>query len=633
MCGITGYIYLNNNRIDSVGTIKNMLSSQNHRGPDDSGIHAFNLGERTGKAIEDDTDFTDTRFTGVLGFNRLSIRDLSINGHQPMTADEGKVIIVFNGEIYNAIDYKEELVNDGVIFKSHTDTEILLHLYLKYGFHEMMKMLNGMFAIVIVDLREGVVFFGRDRFGIKPLYVYEKDGLLAFSSEIKSFYNLEGFKPELNHEMLSEYLLFRNNINNTLFKNIINLSQGHFMQLDALGNQETTKYFDVNNYNRESLIKENNKAEETITQVLVKAVNSQLVSDVKLGCQLSGGIDSSIITYEANRINGSKSMESVSVIFENKKYSEEKYIDVVSEKTGVFAHKLVLEDVYYLDNILDATWHLDAPINHPNTIGIYLLSEQAKKHVTVLLSGEGADEVFGGYDRFLWGSTLFKNRRILFELKVTDKPLELLKVIIGKPERIILSSAFMHLDIAKALYPGFNIKKALGNRMKIFTELTGSTFDKQIKYEIKTYIPDLLMRQDKMSMAHSIENRVPFLDNDIVEWAFSQPEIDFKGKNPKTKEKDNKFQLKQYCASIFGDDFSFRPKMGFGIPLKEFMDSKAYQELFNEIIMPGVKKDGIFNYELIYFWGQNVNSISSREIESLWITSAFQIWKYRFNVN
>ena len=301
MCGIAGYLLKNSKTIESNSTIKRMLESQKHRGPDDSGIYAFDLDNKLGESVDDNLINFDCHYSGILGFNRLSIQDLSPNGHQPMSDDTGNVTIAFNGEIYNADEYRTELISEGVLFNSHTDTEVILNLYLKFGFERTVKMLNGMFAIVIVDLKKKAIYFGRDRFGIKPLYIYQNEDVFGFSSEIKSFINLDGFVPELNKEMLSEYLLFRNNINNTLFKNVINLQQGHFIKIDSNGSQELIKYFDVNDYDRLSLSKNRNKLPLSIGEQLHRSVERQLVSDVKLGCQLSGGIDSSLITHEANK--------------------------------------------------------------------------------------------------------------------------------------------------------------------------------------------------------------------------------------------------------------------------------------------------------------------------------------------
>ena len=191
MCGITGYINTNNSLIESTAAVRNMLITQQHRGPDDSGIMAFSLKDQTAKEYgHEQTQMIDQPFEGILGFNRLSILDLSKNGHQPMCSPDGKVILTLNGEVYNAFDLKPELVADGCKFKSTTDTEVVLYLYLKYGFHGMVEKLNGMFAIVVIDLTQSKLYIARDRFGIKPMYYYNQDGVLAFSSELKCFYAL-----------------------------------------------------------------------------------------------------------------------------------------------------------------------------------------------------------------------------------------------------------------------------------------------------------------------------------------------------------------------------------------------------------------------------------------------------------
>ena len=190
MCGIAGYYLTSGNSIDDSASMLKMLKLQKHRGPDDSGIWAFNLCDARSQQLSIREVATLDRFRGILGFNRLSILDLSANGHQPMCTDDGQVILAFNGEIYNAFDFKDELVADGVRLKSTTDTEIVLYLYVKYGFDGMIKRLNGMFAIVIIDLREHKMFITRDRFGIKPMYLYRQNNCFAFSSELKSFFAL-----------------------------------------------------------------------------------------------------------------------------------------------------------------------------------------------------------------------------------------------------------------------------------------------------------------------------------------------------------------------------------------------------------------------------------------------------------
>ncbi|MCD4724677.1 MAG: asparagine synthase (glutamine-hydrolyzing) [Bacteroidales bacterium] len=628
MCGITGYINLNNKPLRSSQTIREMLRVQKHRGPDDSGIRAFSLKNSTSleltvnEAVQIDGDYE-----AVLGFNRLSILDLSMNGHQPMASPDEKVLLTLNGEIYNAFDYKKELTNWGYRFKSTTDTEIVLALYLKYGFQGMINRLNGMFAIAIVDLREGKLYIARDRFGIKPMYYISNSEILAFSSELKSFNYLDNFRFQLEEKQLNEYLIFRNNLEGTLFKGIHSLEPGHYLTFTHSAGLSKHRYFDVNQYTRETVNDMNFESlEKQLGNGLGKSVKSQLMSDVKLGCQLSGGIDSSLVTWFAKQNSNKGQFESVSIVFDDPRYSEEKYIDRVAEQLKINAHKFQLESSYYLQHIEKATWHFEAPINHPNTIGIYLLSQRAKEHVTVLLSGEGADEVFGGYSRFYDVNYPFLNRRLLSEIKNSKaNPLKIIKYFNAK-HRAIMATAYMQPGIALQLYHDIDLQDAMHSRKLLFESLKGSLFDRQVKYEMQTYLPDLLIRQDKMSMAHSIENRVPFLDNEVVENSFNIPEKYLL--QPKSPEGMNteKYLLKKLTALIFGNDFAFRDKMGFGIPLKQFFADRRFNEYLLDDILPGIRERGIFNSIKINQWLSDMSAITYHELEALWIAITFEIW-------
>ncbi|MCK5766477.1 MAG: asparagine synthase (glutamine-hydrolyzing), partial [Bacteroidales bacterium] len=595
MCGITGYIKLKGNPVSSSHIIREMLRVQKHRGPDDSGIRAFSL--KNSSSIEltvNEAVQIDGAYEAVLGFNRLSILDLSMNGHQPMASPDEKVLLTLNGEIYNAFDYKKELTEWGYKFKSTTDTEIVLALYLKYGFRGMINRLNGMFAIVIADMREGKLYIARDRFGIKPMYYISNSEILAFSSELKSFNYLDNFHFQLEENQLNEYLIFRNNLEGTLFKDIHSLKPGHYLTFTHSAGLIKHRYFDVNQYTRET---ENDMSfdsvEKHLGNMLSKSVKSQLMSDVKLGCQLSGGIDSSLVTWFAKQNSNRGQFESVSIVFGDPRYNEEKYIDQVAEQLNISAHKFPLEASYYLDHIEKATWHFEAPVNHPNTIGIYLLSQRAKEYVTVLLSGEGADEVFGGYKWYYNIMYPFTSRRFLSEIKNNyAAPLSLIKYL-DPVYRTISATAYMKIDLAKQLYNDFDNEKAFYGREHLYKSLNGSRFDRQVKYEMQTYLPDLLIRQDKMSMAHSIENRVPFLDNEVVEKSFNIPEKYLLQRKSKEGYNTEKYLLKKMTAGIFGNDFAFRDKMGFGIPLKQFFTNRYFSEYLLDVILPGIRERGI----------------------------------------
>ncbi|MCK5691809.1 MAG: asparagine synthase (glutamine-hydrolyzing) [Bacteroidales bacterium] len=628
MCGIAGYMNRTGEPLADSSCILEMLRIQKHRGPDDSGARAFSL--TSGESAELETAAPrsiDQRFEGILGFNRLSILDLSHNGHQPMVSPDEKVLLTLNGEIYNAFDFQSELEEWGYRFKSTSDTEIVLALYLKYGFEGMLGRLNGMFAIVIVDLGRNELYITRDRFGIKPMYYVLTEKLFAFSSELKSFRYLEGFDYRLNEAQLDEFLLFRNTLRGTLFKDIVSLDPGHCLVYKADQEPVVQRYFDPDDYVRSGASSGNlDDYGKRMEEWLSKSVRSQLMSDVKLGCQLSGGVDSSLVTWLANRNSEKGSFESVSIVFKDQRFSEEKFIDRVTENLAITSHKFLLDSDYYLDHMERATWHLEAPLNHPNTIGIYKLSQRARDYVTVLLSGEGADEVFGGYSRFYSLSYPYQTRRLLHQFKKNlGHPLDLADYF-KQEYRSVMATAFMTPGMAAKLRPGFSKKRATQGRRSLYNSLDGSLFDRQVKYEMLAYLPDLLIRQDKMSMAHSIENRVPFLDNEVVDNAFTVPEKYLLLKESPEGKNTEKYLLKKMTASTFGKDFAFRNKMGFGIPVREFFTNLRFDEYLNDVVLPGIRQRGLFNHGPVSNWLSDVRSLKYNELEALWVLVSFEIW-------
>lgn len=623
MCGLTGYISLKK-RITTTNTINEMLLLQKHRGPDDQGVVLIDSQERIITEYRSENSKVSGNPSIAFGFNRLSILDLSVNGHQPMINLSEEVILMMNGEVYNAFDFKDELIAKGYMFKSSTDTEVVLNLYLEYGIQEAIEKLNGMFAIVIYDKRLNKLFLVRDRFGIKPLYLLQNDEYLAFSSEMKSFKCLPDFKFELEKGNLDEFLLFRNCVNNTLFKNIVNIEQGVIYDYDLeMQKLNQIKYFDITEIKTTKTTKLDRIE---IENSIKKAIKYQIISDVKLGTQLSGGIDSSLVTHFANKEMENENLESISITFENKKFSEEKYIDYVVKEEKIKVHKFPLGQEYYIDTLLKATWHFEQPINHPNAIGIYLLSEKAKDHVTVLLSGEGADETFAGYGSYinLKANSPFS---IVFLKKLKNNINNLnyfFSYYFSESGKILMSAAFGNTALSKMVYKSFNFERAIKQRKAIVNKIKDSSINRQRKFDFLTYLPDLLMRQDKMSMAHSIENRVPFLDNDLVDQAFMLSEEQLlkfhKGKL------EGKYILKDISNGIFGEQFTFRNKQGFGIPLKEFFSSDKFITLWCDSLFPSMKERGMFDAELLNTWLKNIHKIPYKNLEMFWIAISFEIW-------
>lgn len=627
MCGFTGYFNLNNALETNNQVIREMIAIQKHRGPDDSGIVGINTKEKNFEEISSTTTANFSTSKDLLfGFNRLSILDLSPNGHQPMISPDKKVILMMNGEVYNAFDFKDDLISKGHTFKSTSDTEVVLHLYLEYGIEKMVKMLNGMFALAIYDFTLDSLFLVRDRFGIKPLYILQEENRIAFASEMKSFKPLPNFKFEADFSRMDEFLLFRNLINTTLFKNIVNCTPGTYLKIKN-GTISSHTFYDINSEGNQ-IITSNEK--EVLEKALQKSVSSQMISDVKLGCQLSGGVDSSLVTYFAAQNVAKGNLETISITFKNPNFSEEKYIDYVAEKLSLKAHKYEMEANYYFDVLEKAIWHFEHPLNHPNTIGIYLLSEQAKKHVTVLLSGEGADESLAGYSRFIRA----KENKLLSKSffgglkRNRNSALDYLSYALNPDKKMIMETAFGCVATAKALRPSFKLSKAIEDRNNTLKKVTGETCLRQRKYELLTYLPDLLMRQDKMSMAHSIENRVPFLDNEMVTTS-----LNISG-DKLIAQHNNKLEgkkvLKDICAEKFDEKFAYRDKMGFGIPLREFMTTQFFQNKWQNEIEPNLKKRNQFQLDVVSSWVKNIKTATPEQLDAIWLLLGFEVWAKQY---
>ena len=628
MCGFTGYFNFDERRETSNKAIRQMLAIQKHRGPDDSGIVAINTKDRSFEnvAVAEETAYKSPSDL-IFGFNRLSILDLSPMGHQPMISPDESVILMMNGEVYNAFDFKKDLEKKGHTFKSTSDTEIVLHLYLEYGMEGMIRLLNGMFALAIYDLKLDTLFLARDRFGIKPLYLLQEEGRIAFASEMKSFKALPDFRFEPDFEKLDEFLLFRNVINNTLFKNISNCNPGTYLSIDN-GVIHQHVYYEINQEGNQSIPV--HEAQERLENSLKKSVASQMISDVKLGCQLSGGVDSSLVSYYAAKALEDGNLETISITFNDPRFSEEKYIDIVASALSLQAHKYEMDAQYYFDVLEKAIWHFEQPLNHPNTIGIYLLSQEAKKHVTVLLSGEGADESLAGYSRFIRANQFPYFKKMFWSAlkKNLNNLVGFFSYYLDANKRMIMETAYGSLATAMALKPNFKLQNAIHDRNQLLKSMKGNTNLKQRKYELLTYLPDLLMRQDKMSMAHSIENRVPFLDNEMVSTSLNIPSESLIGKH--NGKEEAKVALKDICASKFGESFAYREKMEFGIPLRSFMSSAVFQEKWNNQVAPGIQNRGIFESKELSHWVKNIATATADQLDAIWLMVGFELWAQHY---
>lgn len=612
MCGIVGIINFSQKKgnINRENLVE-MRDTMIHRGPDDCGVYFDN-------------------FVG-LGHRRLSILDLSEKGRQPM--EYKKFVITFNGEIYNFKDIKKELEALGHNFISQTDTEVILHAYEEWK-EECLDKFNGMFSFGLYDKGNQEIFIARDRLGIKPLYYYQGEcNMLVFASEIKAICRYENYKPEINKDVLFDF--FRYSFvpgKETLMKNIKEVLPGHYLKIRISCknnvNSNFKKYWDLPTSKSNDSIEE---AQHKIESLLKDSVKHQLISDVKVGLQLSGGLDSSLIASYASQLSPHVNAISVDVV--NSELSEKKYAKYVTDKLNLNAHFIPLYTDNFYQDLERVLYIFDEPLPHANAIGIYLLSKYAKEKVTVLLSGEGADELFCGYTRYKELKAYQLISRIPFSF------------IRKKIARCVLGECYYNYltEIQERPFDNFYIKNVYNcvskkELKKIFTKNVKVKDNngffkiilKQLKnksivnaasgYDLKNYLVSLLHRQDRMSMAFSIENRVPFLDHHLVEYVYTLPEK-FKIKNGITK-----YILKQNALRYFNQEFVFRPKQGFSIPISDWLKSFDGQKLLSILLDDTFKERGIFNYREVGKMVKNFNEGKETNVGLLWALVVFEKW-------
>ncbi len=603
-----------------------------HRGPDDEGYHFFDLAAGTSISEQTAVGGSDGT-TGGLGFRRLSIQDLSPAGHQPMTSCDGTLLLVFNGEIYNAPQLRDELKAEGVSFRGHSDTEVLLRLFEREG-EQFLRRLNGMFALAVVDLRRGRLLLARDRSGIKPLYYMRVGDRILFGSEIKSFLAHPGVRPELDRDRLEEYVQFRYCAGaGTLLKGVVQLPPAHLMSLEPDLRTTVRSYWSLpEGIEHHS---ESDGAIEELEQQLEASVRRQLLADVEVGCQLSGGIDSSLVNLYASR-NVTSPMHAFSVTLADPRFSEEPWIREAASKASVTAHAYRMGATDFAAALERAAWHLDQPLNHPNSLGLFFLAEHASKRVKVLLSGEGADELMGGYPRFFYASTrsaLGGVLPLLHSLGAGNTRAGRRLGIDTHDEAVFWVEASRRIgrSRAEALLGRPLDGGATAERVQLFARTPGVDFlTRCMNYEMSTYLVDLLIRQDKMTMSHSIENRVPFLDHELIEMVrrtFSSKML-VKGllSGGRSAERRTKRPLKELSRKWFGDAFTFRPKSGFAIPLRSFFAHPSMVERIEDTLLPGIEGRGVFSAVPIRGTWRNMAAAPDEAMDALWCMLSFELW-------
>ncbi len=621
MCGITGVAALQGSPHPSMEQLKTMCDSIYHRGPDQDGMH-----------VQDGV---------AMGMRRLSIIDLS-GGRQPIFNKDRTILTVFNGEIYNFRELRSELEARGYTFATKTDTEVIVYAYEEYGIN-FPKYLNGMFAIALHDTVKKKLFLVRDHLGIKPLYYSFNQNYLVWGSEIKAILASGLVEKTLDLDALGEYFAWEYVPGKaTLFKEIRQLEPGQMLEIDLNNPRcEPQTYWDIPPVPEIELSEE--AWADRVEEQLKKSVNMQLVSDVPLGAFLSGGVDSSLVVALMGKA------QTYSIGFDDPSYNELKWSEKVADHLNVeHINEIIKPDVLKLfDHLM---YFLDDPIGDFSIFPTYLVSRLARKYVTVSLSGDGGDELFGGYETYLANGKAQQYQKIpaIFRKNLIQplinslRPRPAKKGLVNKAKRFI-EGLENPVDLSHArwrIFAGDLIREELFTP-EAFKELTTPSAshivdlfkkagdrqpqNRSMYVDVKSYLPDdILVKVDRMSMAVSLESRVPYLDPDLVELAFQIPD------RLKVAEGKTKVLLKKVAARHVPAECIYRPKEGFSIPIKNWLCNE-FRPLMEELLSEqAVRDQGIFQVNTIKRLKQEHLAGTANHSHILWSLIVFQSWSKKW---
>ncbi len=606
MCGFSGFAGTNCNRED---VLKRMTDKIAHRGPDQEG--AF-LSEQA-----------------ALGFRRLSIIDLE-NGSQPMYNEDKKIVITFNGEIYNHLEIRKELIEKGHVFENNSDTECLIHGYEEYG-TDLLYKLRGMFAFVIYDSKKDIIFGARDFFGIKPFYYgTAPDGNLVFSSEIKSILEYPDMKRELNEAALEQYLSFQYSVlPETFFKGIYRLPAGHFF-LYKDGKMDVKRYFDpmMSPDSKEGLSLEQVVAD--IENIVHETTNAHMISDVEVGSLLSSGVDSSYVVAE---FPGKKTF-TVGFLDKNSKYNEIRYAEGLTKalKNKENYNKNISSEEYF-DSIPKVMYYMDEPLADPSCIALYFVDKLAAEQLKVVLSGEGADEFFGGYNIYHEPISL---RGFRYVPKFIKKPIAALCRKLpdfkGRDFLIRGSKTVEERFIGNAnLFSVEEREKLLKTRLThikpmeivapYYKKVKGLNDIAKMQYiDINFWLQgDILLKADKMSMAHSLESRVPFLDINVFRYTKNMP-VDYRCNKEATK-RAFRIAAKRHLPEATAN----KKKLGFPVPVRVWLkEEKYYNRVLDKLTGETAKK--YFDTNALKKLMEEHREGKADNSRKIWAVYVFLIW-------
>jgi asparagine synthase (glutamine-hydrolysing) len=617
MCGINGIIKLGLFDLNSVrNNIKIMNDSILHRGPDEDGEFIIDM----------------KHYCCSMAMRRLSIIDLN-TGSQPIFSEDRNLVIVFNGEIYNYTILKKSLLDEGIVFTTNSDTEVILKLYELYGVSSFAK-LNGMFAFSIFDKTKNKIFIARDFFGEKPLYYSKTNNGLVWASELKSITKILTNKPEIDESSLSLYFqLTYIPAPFTIYKNIRKLEANHYLQFDCINN--VLSIHKILSEQKNLTIESKNDAILKTRELVRQSVLSRSISDVPIGTFLSGGVDSSIVSFCLSKQQSNK-IDTFSVGFKNKSFDESEKSRLVSKLINSNHHEFIITEKDLTDNIDEIILNFDEPFADSSALATYLVSKKTKDFVKVALTGDGGDEVFGGYNKYYMGKLNQKYISIVPEI-IHSKSIKLIEKILANKEDSrgirfkikkllssinykndfyynIISLGFKETEVLSIFNSDFNYSNGLRYFKDKFqttsnTILNFRAIDKEISLE-----GDMLTKVDRTSMLASLECRAPFLNKELWDFTCQLPDSYL------INGWDKKHILKEAFKEYFPRDFLNKPKKGFGVPVGDWLRSELRLELLKYVDKSFILDQNIFNHEVVL-------KLIMDHLDSK-VDNTFKVWTY-----
>jgi asparagine synthase (glutamine-hydrolysing) len=632
MCGFAGIVHFDARHTVDADRLRRMRDVLSHRGPDGAGLH----------------------IDGAVGLShrRLAIVDVSSAGEQPMANEDGSVWIAFNGEIYNHASLRPSLESKGHRYRSRCDTETIIHQYEEDG-DRVVDKLHGMFAFAIWDKKKQELLLARDRLGIKPLYYATTDAGLVFGSEIKSLFASGYLKATFNEQILPEYLSTRFvSGDETFFRGVRKLLPGHVLTWSAEKGIRTRRYWQLPAPSSEPSGLSFEAQARDLRARLEASVESHLMSDVPLGVFLSGGLDSSALAAMMARLRGSAAssgqagLQSFSVGFAEAEANELPYARTVANAIGAQHRDITVTASQFFSALPHLVWHEDEPIAFPSSVPLYFVAKLARNHVKVVLTGEGADELFLGYNRYrvtMWNDRLGRPYWAAMPPALRQQVRRMLHALpsrlgrVGERTFLALDPGIRSLFLENFAVHTEDVQRTLLARpemldtrdpyavqMQCYDGAEGDILDRMSRTDLQTYLHELLMKQDQMSMAASIESRVPFLDDQLVEHVSALPS------DLKVRMWQTKAIFREAVRDIIPAEILTRKKMGFPVPVGRWLQKEFWPVVQEFVLGPRATSRGYFDRAALARMADDHRSGRAKHGDRLWLLVNLEIWQRVF---